>query len=111
MNQPSPAFPAPLATDTAAPAIHLLSLELAFNLGVCWASMPGQVTSQLMDHVGGSEGLMRALDQWAHEFYAHWTALPAAEHNEQDYSVELGLFLSACLEELMTAALQSVCPA
>jgi hypothetical protein len=83
--------------------VHEIIADLAFDLGHRWRDMPVASCQGIMDHVGGSRGLMDWLVGCAHEFDTLWEAKP--EDEQEDYIGEVDAFANRKFAELKLEAL------
>jgi hypothetical protein len=72
--------------------VHEIIADLAFDLGHTWRGMHSADCGAIMDHVGGSRGLMDWVIGCAHEFDALWEAMPADDERREDYISEIDAF-------------------
>lgn len=84
---------------------HEIIADLAFDLGNRWRDMQVASCQGIMDHVGGSRGLMDWIVGCAHEFDALWEALPPDDERRDDYIGEVDAFANKKFAELKLEAL------
>lgn len=82
--------------------MHELIADLGFNLGNVWRPQLLEACQKVLDHVGGSRGLMERVVQWAREFDTDWEA--RGEADQENYIEDIDTFFAEKWQALKAEA-------